>query len=115
MVCKDGDKFDLRRGLYLALAKHLYKKELTIEGIEAKATEISYTKKYVNMVEKVIKQHNRLEKETFELEKKNKEEKKIKHEAMIKRNKKKKEHKIEIQKEAYLIAMREYENEKENK
>lgn len=115
MVCKSGDEFDLRRGLYLALAKHLYKKEFTVEGIEVKATELSYMKKYVNMVEKAIKKHDRLEKEKIEFAQKQKEEKKAKHDEMIKQNKKKRERKIEIQKEAYLRAMREIESEKENK
>lgn len=54
MVCHEEDTFDLRQCLYIAIAKHLYKDTYTFEGIEWKAKEISYQKRYVKMVDKVI-------------------------------------------------------------
>lgn len=44
LVCHEEDTFDLHKGLFLAIAKHLYKDRYTLEGIEAKAIEIGYTK-----------------------------------------------------------------------
>lgn len=63
VVCDKNDTFDLRRGLFIAIAKHLYKHTHTLEGIEHKATELSYEKTYVKIVESAIKKHDREEKE----------------------------------------------------
>lgn len=63
VVCDKKDTFDLRRGLFIAIAKHMYKKKYTVEGIEHKATELSYEKRYVEIVENAIKRHYREEKE----------------------------------------------------
>ena len=54
MVCHEKDTFDLRQCLYIAIAKHLYKSTYTFEGIEWKAKEISYQKRYVKMVDKAM-------------------------------------------------------------
>ena len=54
MVCHEEDTFDLRQCLYIAIAKHLYKGTYTFEGIEWKAKEISYQKRYIKMVNKAI-------------------------------------------------------------
>lgn len=59
VVCDDKDKFDLQRGLFVALSKKMYKDKYTLEGIEHIATELSYQKKYVKMVDKAIKEHDR--------------------------------------------------------
>ena len=59
VVCDDKDTFDLRRGLFVALSKNMYKYKYTLEGIEHMATELSYQKKYVKMVDKAIKEHDR--------------------------------------------------------
>ena len=112
VVCEDCDTFDLRTGLYIAIAKHLYKGEYTIEGIEYKAKEISMKKKYVDMVEKAIKTHDKLEKMEKEFIEQNKKEKQIAHEKRVKTAMKKRERKIELQKEAYLRAMQEFAKEK---
>lgn len=63
VVCDNKDTFDLRRGLFVAIAKHMYKEKYTVEGIEYKATELSYEKRYVKIVENAIKRHYREEKE----------------------------------------------------
>ena len=54
MVCHEEDTFDLKQCLYIAIAKHLYQDTYTFEGIEYKAKEISYQKRYVKMVDKAI-------------------------------------------------------------
>lgn len=107
VICDDKDKFDLQRGLFVALSKKMYKDKYTLEGIEHMATELSYQKKYVKMVNKVIKDHN---KKLIEEENKKHEEelqKKLAYERKVKRDKKKRERMINIQKEAYVRAMKE--------
>lgn len=107
VVCDDKDAFDLRRGLFVALSKNMYKDKYTLEGIEHMATELSYQKKYVKMVNKAIKDHN---KKLIEEENKKHEEilqKKLAYERKVKRDKKKRERTINIQKEAYVRAMKE--------
>lgn len=107
VVCNDKDNFDLRRDLFVALSKNMYKYKYTLEGIEHMATELSYQKKYVKMVNKAIKDHN---KKLIEEENKKHEEilqKKLAYERKVKRDKKKRERMINIQKEAYVRAMKE--------
>lgn len=107
VICDDKDKFDLQRGLFVALSKKMYKDKYTLEGIEHMATELSYQKKYVKMVNKVIKDHN---KKLIEEENKKHEEelqKKLAYERKVKRDKKKRERMINIKKEAYVRAMKE--------
>ena len=85
----------------------MYKDKYTLEGIEHMATELSYQKKYVQMVNKAIKDHN---KKLIEEENKKHEEamkKRLAHERKVKRDKKKRERAINIQKEAYVRAMKE--------
>ena len=74
VTCDDKDKFDLQRGLFVALSKKMYKDKYTLEGIEHMATELSYQKKYVKMVDKEIKEHDR---KLVEAENKKHEEAKI--------------------------------------
>ena len=69
MVCHEDDVFDLRKCLFIAIAKHLYKNEYTWEGIEYMAQQISYKKMYVKIVDKAIKEHNKAEKERLKEEK----------------------------------------------
>lgn len=115
LICSEEDTFDLKKGLYIAIAKHKYKDEFTLEGIEAKAKEISYTKKYVKMVNKAIREHDRATEEQKKAEEKQREEKKRAHEKRMKNAKKNRERKIQIQKDAYLFAMREFQADKKNK
>lgn len=112
VVCDKVDTFDLRKGLCIAIAKHMYKDKYTLEGIEEKALEVSYTKEYVKMVDKAIREHEKFEKTEKERIEKEKEEKRLAHAKRMERDKKRREHKIEIQKEAYLRAMREFQEEK---
>ena len=63
MVCHKDDTFDLRKCCFIAIAKHLYKKEYTQEGIEYMATQLTYQKKYVKIVDKALKDYTRKEEE----------------------------------------------------
>lgn len=119
MVCREPDVFDLHRCLYLAIAKHLYKKEYTTEGIEYKASELSMQKRYVKIVENAIKAHNKMLKDQEKSEKLELERVAAKNRRLQKKREKreqakeiKREETIEIQKEAYIRAMREYKSDK---
>lgn len=59
MVCHEDDTFDLRKCCFIAIAKHLYKKEYTQEGIEHMATQLTYQKKYVKIVDKALKDYKK--------------------------------------------------------
>ena len=63
MVCHEDDTFDLRKCCFIAIAKHLYKKEYTQEGIEYMATQLTYQKKYVKIVDKALKDYWKKEEE----------------------------------------------------
>ena len=73
MVCHKDDTFDLRKCCFIAIAKHLYKKEYTQEGIEYMATQLTYQKKYAKIVDKALKDYKKREEEK---EKKTREEEK---------------------------------------
>lgn len=61
MVCHEDDTFDLRNCLFLAFAKHMYKYAYTVEGIEYKANEMKFMKKYVKLVDVALKKHKNAE------------------------------------------------------
>lgn len=63
MVCHEDDVFDLRRCCFIAIAKHLYKNEYTPKGIEYMATQLTYQKKYVKIVDKALKEYWKKEEE----------------------------------------------------
>lgn len=63
MVCHKDDTFDLRKCCFIAIAKHLYKKEYTYEGIEYIAQQLTYQKKYVKIVDKGLKDYYKKEAE----------------------------------------------------
>lgn len=89
MVCHKDDTFDLRKCCFIAIAKHLYKKEYTQEGIEYMATQLTYQKKYVKIVDKALKDYKRKEKEKAEKIRKEEEEKIIRSRQSLKRRKQK--------------------------
>lgn len=119
MVCREPDVFDLHRCLYLAIAKHLYKKEYTTEGIEYKASELSMQKKYVKIVENAIKVHNKMLRDQEKTERLELERIAAKNRRLQKKQEKraqtkevKLEEAIEMHKEAYLRAIKEYKSDK---
>lgn len=89
MVCHEDDTFDLRKCCFIAIAKHLYKKEYTQEGIEYMATQLTYQKKYVKIVDKALKDYKRKEEEKAEKIRKEEEDKIIHARQSLKRRKQK--------------------------
>ena len=89
MVCHEDDIFDLRKCCFIAIAKHLYKKEYTQEGIEYMATQLTYQKKYVKIVDKALKDYKKKEEEKAEKIRKEEEEKIIRERQSLKRRKQK--------------------------
>ena len=89
MVCHKEDTFDLRKCCFIAIAKHLYKKEYTQEGIEYMATQLTYQKKYVKIVDKALKDYKRKEEEKAEKIRREEEEKIIRARQSLKRRKQK--------------------------
>ena len=89
MVCHKDDTFDLRKCCFIAIAKHLYKKEYTCEGIEYMAEQLMYQKKYVKIVDKALKDYKRKEEEKAEKIRKEEEEKIIRARQSLKRRKQK--------------------------
>jgi len=91
MVCHEEDIFDLKRCLFIAIAKKLFKDRYTWEGIEHKATELSYLKSVTKVVDKALKDFNKKQEAIAKLEKNAEEEKKsrakkkAKHDAYLKR------------------------------
>ena len=89
MICHEDDTFDLRKCCFIAIAKHLYKKEYTQEGIEHMSTQLTYQKKYVKIVDKALKDYKRKEKEKAEKILREEEEKLIRARQSLKRRKQK--------------------------
>lgn len=117
MVCHKDDTFNLRNCLFIAIAKHLYKKNYTFEGIEWKAFELTHLKKYVKIVDTALKAFDKKRKDIVKLEENRKaelesiERKRAKKQAykerrVAKREQSEKEKQIEIQREAYIQAMK---------
>ena len=97
-VCSDNDEFSLEYACYLALAKKLYSKEYTFEGVLCKVNELQQIKIVNKMVTKAIKQYYNEEKAKAEEKEKEKEEKEIKARRLEKKRKKKKNKQVkEIQ------------------
>lgn len=67
------------------------------------------------MVDKAIKNHDKAIKEQKIAEEREREEQRKAHEKRMKNAKKHREKKIQVQKEAYLLAMKEFQADKKNK
>lgn len=59
LVCNKDDVFDLRKCCYIGIAKHLYKSTLTFEGIEKIASDMTYVKHYVKIVNQALSKFKR--------------------------------------------------------
>ena len=101
MVCHEDDTFDLRKCCFIAIAKHLYKKEYTQEGIEYMAMQLTYQKKYVKIVDKALKEYKRKEEEKAEKIRKEEEEKIVRARQSLKRRKQK-ERRVQRHREALI-------------
>lgn len=89
MVCHKDDAFDLRKCCFIAIAKHLYKREYTYEGIEYMAEQLMYQKKYVKIVDRAMKEYQKLEEEKAKKIREEEEEKIIRARQRARRWKKK--------------------------
>lgn len=118
VVCHEDDVFDVRRGLFLAMAKHQLKDTHTIEGIEHEATQFSYLKGYNRIVDDAIKAYNKklkaIEKQKQQEEERLriKENKKRKHAECLKRREEKR---INLQAQAVLRGLKMYDAEQNKK
>lgn len=109
MVCHEEDTFDLRKCCFIAIAKHLYKKDYTYEGIEYMAEHLMYQKKYVKIVDKAMKEYQRTEDEKVKKIHKEEEEKIIRdrQKARRLRQKERRRERIEAERNAALKDERE--------
>lgn len=103
-----SDVFSLSYAFYLAIAKKLYSKEYTLQGVMKKAEELSYQKEYVKIVNKGIKLFNK-QKEEKELEVQKQKEEKLRHQKnyqkKLEKEKRKKEQKQTELQETILQAI----------
>ena len=100
-ICSDNDTFSLEYAFYLALAKKLYGKEYTFDGVLKKVEELPYLKRYNKIVKDGLKFFKKKQQEE---EKKEKEEqlKKEQYQRLVEK-KKKRDQKRKEQKRNDLI------------
>ena len=117
MICHEDDVFDLRTCCFIAIAKKKYKTTHTQEGIEWEAYRLTHLKEYNKIVNKALKDYENKQKlakkteETKKAEQERIERKRAKRLAYKQRRaerkaKEEKERQIEIQKEAYIQALK---------
>lgn len=118
-VCDKNDIFSLERALYIAYAKYRYNDMYTSEGIEKRADEFKYEKIYVSKVKNALKVYEcqqklaALDKEEEEIKYRQKQKRHERNERRrARRAEERKNEQIVVQKEAYLQAMREFEEKK---
>lgn len=109
-VCSEMDIFDLRYACFLAIAKKLYSKILTFEGVINESYQLMYYKDYNKMVDKAIKKFYK-EQEEKAKEEETKRISKRKHDKLVARKIAKKERErqkqVDIIKEAIIAAKEE--------
>ncbi len=109
-ICSGVDVFDLRYACFLAVAKKLYSKILTFEGIINESYQLMYYKEYNKMVDKAIKKFYKEQKEKAK-EEEAKRISKRKHDKLVARKIAKKERErqkqVDIIKEAIIAAKEE--------
>lgn len=109
-VRDEEDAFDIDECLYLALAKKLYRKEYTYEGILHMVEELKYKKDAVSIVKHGVKIYDKyLEDEKLKKEESERQERRKAKKIAQKQRRKERaiKEQIEIQKQAYLEAMKE--------
>ena len=118
-VCDKNDTFSLERALYIAYAKRQYNDVYTTEGIEKEADEFKYRKIYVSKVKNALKVYEcqqklaALDKEEEEIKLRQKQKRHERNERRrARRAEERKNEQIAVQKEAYLQAMKEFEEKK---
>lgn len=125
-VCSKDDTFSLERAVYIAIAKKRFGHIYTSEGIERKATELTYEKDYVYRVKNALKVYEcqqklaALDKEEEEIKLRQKQKRHERNERRrarraeeaAKKEEERRNEQIAIQKEAYFWAMMAFEEEK---
>lgn len=109
-ICDKEDKFDLARGIYICIAKLLYKDSMTLEGIIKKADELSLYKHNEKIVNNAIKDYKRKIKiieEAKEKEKQKKKEEASRREKNIAKKKRQRERKNDELAKAIKKAIKE--------
>ena len=118
-VCDDEDTFSLERALYIAIAKSVYGHIYTSEGIEKMADEFSYSKQRIREVKNAMKVYecqqklaalDREEKAIKERQHKKRMEQKARR--LARKAEERMNEQIEIQKEAFVQALREVNKDK---
>lgn len=104
-VRDEEDIFDLEYMFSLALAKKLYSKKYTLEGVLFKACQIHLEKKYAKAIKKGIKLFNKLQEEKIK-EKEKEAIKKRQHEKYIRKKKEAKQRKRKDQVNIIAEAIR---------
>ena len=104
-IREEEDPFDLEYMFYLAIAKKLYSKDYTFDGVLYKAYQLDLEKKYVKAVKKGIKLFNKLKEEEFK-KKEYEETKKRQHERYVRRKKEAKKRKRKDQVNIIAEAIR---------
>ena len=109
-VCSGEDVFDLRYACFLAIAKKLYSKILTFDGVINESYQLMYYKEYNKMVDKAIKKFYK-EQEEKAKEEEAKRISKRKHDKLVARKIAKKERErqkqVDIIKDAIIAAKEE--------
>ncbi|MDO5764994.1 MAG: hypothetical protein Q4P84_04775, partial [Elusimicrobiales bacterium] len=118
LIRSESDEADLYKACFIAIAKKLYKKTHTQEGIEYEANLMMMRKEYVDCVNKALRAYYKKLTDAEKAKAKKAEEKALAAKKRMKSEKvraekraKAREDAIEIQKEAYLRAMRELKSE----
>lgn len=125
-VCNKDDTFSLERAVYIAMAKERFGHIYTPDGIEKKATELTYEKDYVYRVKNALKVYEcqqklaALDKEEEEIKLRQKQKRHERNERRrvrraeeaAKKEEERRNEQIAIQKEAYFWAMMAFEEEK---
>lgn len=125
-VCNKDDTFSLERAVYIAMAKERFGHIYTPDGIEKKATELTYEKDYVYRVKNALKVYEcqqklaTLDKEEEEIKLRQKQKRHERNERRrarraeeaTKKEEERRNKQIAIQREAYFQAMMAFEEEK---
>lgn len=102
-ICSKEDVFNFEYACFLAIAKKIYGKSLTFEGVLNKSYQLMYEKYYIKMVKKAIKDFEKKQKEEAkkeEIEEIKKRQKKKKAEKKKRQNERKRQYQINIIKQA---------------
>lgn len=102
-IRSNEDVFNFEYACFLAIAKKIYGKSLTFEGVLNKSYQLMYEKYYIKMVKKAIKDFEKKQKEEAkkeEAEEVKKRQKKKKAEKKKRQNERKRQYQINIIKQA---------------